>query len=102
MECHTPRHGPQLDLSRLGAGGREFPDFGNPGAKTVSRNITSDPEHGLAQWSDADIKGAILLGHRPDGTKLAPTMPFEAYNQMTSDDVNAIVDYLRTLKPVKN
>ena len=101
MECHTPRRGPQLDLSRLGAGGREFPDFGNPGAITVSRNITPDPEHGVGQWSDADIKGAILLGHRPDGTKLARTMPFAAYNNMTSDDVNAIVDYLRTLQPVK-
>lgn len=101
MECHTPRNGPQLDLSRLGAGGREFPDFGNPGAITVSRNITPDPEAGLGQWSDADIKGAILLGHRPDGTKLARTMPFDAYTNMSSDDVNAIVDYLRSLKPLK-
>jgi mono/diheme cytochrome c family protein len=101
MECHTPRNGPQLELSRLGAGGREFPDFSNPGAITVSRNITPDPKAGLGQWSDADIKGAVLLGHRPDGTKLARTMPFDAYNNMSSDDVNAIVDYLRTLKPVK-
>jgi mono/diheme cytochrome c family protein len=101
LECHTPRNGPQLDLSRLGAGGREFPDFGNPGAVTVSRNITPDAEAGLGRWSDADIKGAILLGHRPDGTRLAQTMPFESYNKMTSDDVNAIVDYLRTLTPVQ-
>jgi hypothetical protein len=28
-------------------------------------------------------------------------MPFDAYNGMSSDDVNAIVDYLRTLKPLK-
>ena len=35
------------------------------------------------------------------GTKLARTMPFDAYNRMSSDDVNAIVDYLRTLKPLK-
>lgn len=101
MECHTPRTGPRLELSRLGAGGREFPDFGNRGRVTVSRNITNDPETGLGKWSDADIKGAILLGHRPDGTRLARTMPFDAYNNMTSDDVNAIVDYLRTLTPLK-
>lgn len=101
MECHTPRHGPQLDLSRFGAGGREFPELGTPGAVTVSRNITPDPEAGLGKWSDADVKGAILLGHRPDGTRLARTMPFDAYNKMTSDDINAIVDYLRTLKPVR-
>jgi mono/diheme cytochrome c family protein len=101
IECHTPRHGPELDLSRIGVGGREFPDFGNPEARTVSRNITPDPETGIGKWSDADVKAAILLGHRPDGTKLARTMPFAAYNGMSSDDVNAIVDYLRTLKPLK-
>jgi hypothetical protein len=78
-----------------------LPDLGNPEARTVSRNITSDPDAGLGKWSDADIKAAILLGHRPDGIKLARTMPFDAYNRMSSDDVNAIVDYLRTLRPLK-
>ena len=101
MECHTPREGPRLDMSRLGAGGRDLPDLGNPEGRTVSRNITPDPDAGLGRWSDADIKAAILLGHRPDGTKLARTMPFDAYNRMSSDDVNAIVDYLRSLKPLK-
>ena len=28
-------------------------------------------------------------------------MPFAAYNTMTSDDVNAITDYLRSLPPLK-
>jgi len=100
MECHTPRNGPQLDMERLGGGGREFPDFANPGAQTVSRNITPDPESGIGKWSDADVKASILLGIRPDGTKLAHTMPFAEYNGMTSDDLNAIVFYLRSLKPV--
>ncbi len=101
IECHTPREKGKLVLDRLGAGGREFPDFANPGAVTISRNITPDREDGLGQWSDADVKRAILIGERPDGTKLAGTMPFAAYNGMTSDDVNAIVDYLRTLPPLK-
>ena len=101
IECHTPHEKGQLLLDRLGAGGREFPDFANPGAVTVARNITPDPEDGLGQWSDADIKRAILLGKRRDGTPLAGTMPFAAYNTMTSDDVNAITDYLRSLPPRK-
>ena len=96
LECHTPRDKGELVLDRLGAGGREFPDFDNPGAMTISRDITPS---GIGQWSDADVKGAILVGKRPDGTKLSGVMPFVAYNGMTSDDVNAIVDYLRTLKP---
>jgi mono/diheme cytochrome c family protein len=98
LECHTPRVAGKLDLDRLGAGGRDFPDFGNPGARTVSRDITPA---GIGTWSDADVKRAILVGERPDGTRLSRVMPFAAYNGMTSDDVNAIVDYLRTLKSPK-
>ncbi len=101
VECHTPRDKGQLVRDRLGAGGREFPDFDHPGAITISRNITPDPQDGLGLWSDADIKRAILIGERPDGAKLAGTMPFAAYNRMSSDDVNAITDYLRSLPPLK-
>jgi mono/diheme cytochrome c family protein len=101
MECHTQRIKGELQRDRLGGGGRELPDFGNPGAVTVSRNITPDPEDGIGQWSDADVKRAILVGKRPDGTPLTRTMPFAAYNKMTSDDVNAITDYLRSLPPMK-
>jgi len=101
IECHTPRVGPQLDQGRLGAGGREFPDLGNPGALTVSRNITPEPQDGIGRWSDADVKRAIMLGKRPDGTQLARTMPFDAYYNVSSDDLNTIVTYLRSLKPVK-
>jgi mono/diheme cytochrome c family protein len=101
IECHTPRIGPHLDLSRIGVGGRDLPDFGNPEGRTVSRNITPDPETGIGKWSDADVKRAILIGQRPNGTNLSPTMPSADYFNLTSDDVNAIVDYLRTLKPLK-
>jgi mono/diheme cytochrome c family protein len=101
LECHTPRNKDGLVFARFGAGGRELPDFGNPGGLTLSRNITPDPETGIGRWSDADVKRAILVGERPDGTKLSITMPSAAYNAMTSDDVNAIVDYLRSLNPVR-
>jgi mono/diheme cytochrome c family protein len=101
MECHTPHNGPAPDMSRLGAGGFTLPDFGEPGATTVSRNITPDPDTGIGKWSDADIKRAIVSGVRPDGTKLARTMDFASYKRMTSDDLNAVVAYLRSLPPVK-
>ena len=102
MECHTPFAGPgKLDLARLGAGGREFPVFGEPQALTVSRNITADPEHGLGKWSDADIKRAITVGIRPDGTKLVRTMPFDWYEKIAPEDLDALVAYLRSLTPLK-
>jgi mono/diheme cytochrome c family protein len=102
MECHTPFAGPgKLDQNRFGAGGREFPVFGQPGAMTVSRNITPDTEHGLGSWTDDQIKRAIIAGIRPDGAKLVRTMPFDWYAKIAPDDLDAIVAYLRSLPPAK-
>lgn len=98
--CHTPPgNGKPFNMSLAYAGGRELPDFVNPGGLTVSRNITADPEHGIGTWSDAEIKRAITAGVRPDGSQLSRTMPFDAYAEMTADDLDAIVAFLRTLKP---
>ncbi|HEV8680412.1 MAG TPA: c-type cytochrome [Stellaceae bacterium] len=102
MECHTPFAKPgELDMSRLGAGGQEFPAIDKPGATVVSRNITPDPDSGLGKWSDADIKRAIRTGIRPDGTKLVRTMAFDWYAKIAPSDLDAIVAYLRSLKPLK-
>ena len=98
--CHTPRTtSGAWDMSKQLSGRPRTWD--EVTFKVNAANITPDPETGIGKWSDADVKAAILLGHRPDGTKLARTMPFAAYNGMSSDDVNAIVDYLRSLKPLK-
>ena len=65
----------------------------------ASRNITAGSEHGIGDWSDAQIKRAITQGIRADGTRLAATMPYAAYAKMRTSDLDAIVAYLRTLKP---
>jgi hypothetical protein len=72
------------------------------GPATVSRNITSDPDHGPGKWNDEHIRSAITMGVRPDGTKLTGPMPFDWYAKMTPGDLDAIVAYVRTIKPVKN
>ena len=64
-------------MSRAYQGGRELPDFGKPGAETVSRNITAGTERGVGDWSDGQIKRAITIGIRADGRKLGRTMPFD-------------------------
>jgi len=102
MACHTPFGAPgQLNMNRLGAGGQELPVFDKSGATTVSRNITSDPVHGIGKWSDAEIKHTITTGIRPDGTKLADTMAFAWYAGIAPTDLDAIVAYLHSLKPQK-
>ena len=100
--CHTPPAADApFDMSRAYQGGRELPDFGNPGAATVSRNITAGTEHGVGDWRDAQIKRAITAGIRADGTRLARTMPFDWYARMTPADLDAIVAYLRSLPQQK-
>jgi mono/diheme cytochrome c family protein len=99
--CHTPLGANGLDMSRAYAGGRQLPDFGNPGAETVSRNITPDREQGIGAWSDDDIKRTIGTCVRPDGTPLSRTMACDWYAKIAPDDLDAIVAYLRSLKPLK-
>ena len=99
--CHTPPEASGPDMSRAYAGGRQLPDFGNPGAETVSRNITPEPEDGIGRWSDNDIKRTMSTCVRPDGTPLSRTMACDWYAKIAPDDLDAIVAYLRSLKPLK-
>jgi mono/diheme cytochrome c family protein len=100
--CHTPafKDGPP-DMGRAFSGGRELPDSEQAGAFTVSRNITSDPINGIGKWSDEEIKASLTECIRPDRTKLH-TMPCDAYFNITSNDLDAIVAFLRTVPAVKN
>ena len=97
MECHTPMgpKGREFETS-YGKGGFEFP---GPWGKSVSRNITSHKEKGIGAWSDAEIKRAITDGVSRDGSRLKPPMGYEFYKNMTNDDLDAIVAYLRTVPP---
>jgi mono/diheme cytochrome c family protein len=99
MECHTPMgpHGRDFD-TRLGAGGFELP---GPWGVSVSRNITSSKQKGIGAWSDSEIKHAITEGVSRDGSKLKPPMGYHYYATVSSDDLDAIVAYLRTV-PAKD
>jgi len=100
MDCHTPHllgAGPDFK-NALGKGGFEFT---GPWGKSVSRNITSSKTAGLGDWTDAEIKTAIIQGKRRDGTQMKPPMDFAAYAKMTSADLDAVIAYLRTV-PAKD
>jgi len=45
---------------------------------------------------------AIQQGKRPDNRMLAPIMPYHAFANLTKQDVDAIVAFLRSVPPVKN
>jgi mono/diheme cytochrome c family protein len=100
--CHTPPgDGKPFNMSLAYSGAREFPRLGQI-APSVSRNITTDPDQGIGKWSDDDIKKAITQGIRPGGTKLAGPMPYEWYARIAPADLDAIVAFLRTIKPIKS
>lgn len=101
MDCHTPMNKPgRRDFkNQMGAGGFVFH---GPWGQSVAANLTPDKETGLGNWTDAQIKAAITTGVGANGAKLRPPMAFGYYKNINNDDLDAIVAYLRSLKPVKN
>ena len=97
IECHTPFVKGRPDFeNRLGAGGFEFP---GPWGVSVSANITPHADDGIADYSDAELKTVIATGVRPGGTRLLPPMGIAYYRNIDDADLNALVAYLRSLKP---
>jgi len=97
MECHTPLVKGQHDMSRVGAGGQELPV--PPAGTVVSANLTPANPDGVAGWTDAQVEATITTGVRPDGRRLVRLMAFDWYKNIDKGDLDALVAYLRTLKP---
>lgn len=97
--CHSPKGPPAAVAGKDFSGGLTFDE---PPFKVTASNITQDKETGIGSWTDAQIKTALRKGVRPNGTPLAMIMPSDFYEIMTERDLNAVVAYLRTLKPIKN
>ena len=97
--CHTPK-GPTGDImDKAFSGGLSWDE---PPFKVTAPNITQDKDTGIGKWSDADIKKLLRTGVRPNGVPIATVMPTGFYDIITERDMDAIVAYLRTLKPIKN
>ena len=73
--------------------------FDLPLGKLYSKNITSDKETGIGNYSDREIARALRYGVHPDGTVVYDFMPF---HNMSDEDMTAVISYLRTQKPVQH
>ena len=98
--CHTPRGSAGLDMSRRFSGGSEI--WETPAYTVRGSNISTDPQTGIGNWTGDDIKRLMTDGVRPDGVRVAPQMPFHFYRVLTPSDLDAVVRYLQTMKPVRN
>lgn len=129
--CHTPKimteQGPVPDPARMLSGhpgdqpfiGFEKEDApkGNwllfnsdlttaigPWGVSFSANLTPDPS-GLGNWTYEQFKMAITAGKHKgmeNGRSLLPPMPWQSYAELKEEDIRAIFDYLRIIKPIEN
>jgi len=97
--CHSPKGPPDVVAGKDFSGGLRFDE---PPFDVTASNITPDKETGIGRWSDAAIKKSLFDGVRPNGVQLAEIMPTNFYRILIPSDLNAIVAYLRSLKPVAN
>jgi mono/diheme cytochrome c family protein len=96
MVCHTKfdeQSRPQFE-TMLGSGGNAFH---GPWGTVVAANLTPV---GLAGYTDEHVITLITKGERPDGTTLTGPMAFPFYAKMKTDDLKAIVAYLRALPSI--
>jgi mono/diheme cytochrome c family protein len=99
--CHTPRGpGGVFAMDKQLSGGPQ--EWDTPTFKVRGANITPDRETGIGNWTEAQIKKSLVDGVRPDGTQLAPIMPYGYYKVFTAADLDAVVAYLRSVAPVGN
>lgn len=102
VDCHAVRDytkyaAPVVDGTQ-GRGGENFGTAGSAVRTLVSRNITPAA---IGSWSDGELIRAFTAGVNKDGEALFPIMPYMRYGKMSTEDVEAIVAYVRTLKPVE-
>lgn len=88
--CHAADESPPLE-------GRDLLEVGPPIGTFYAPNLT--PTH-LGEWTDGEIVRAIREGVHRSGRSLL-VMPSSAFRNLSDDDVQAIVAYLRSQPPVE-
>jgi mono/diheme cytochrome c family protein len=106
-ECHTQSEKGEPLPGMTFAGGAEF-NF--PGGVVRSSNITPDKETGIGNWSKVDFFNRFRF-YNNEAAHNVPVdiekefntpMPWLMYAGMTDEDLGAIYEYLRTIKPVNS
>lgn len=105
-DCHTPHDDKGQAIAGMDfSGGWEMP---GPWGRVVTANITPDPDNYMGQASREEFIGRFKSFEGMDGEN-APVAPpgrntlmaWPRYAGMTPEDLGAIYDYLKTVKPIK-
>ena len=99
-DCHTPGSfygAPDTTRSLSGS------DLGwvGPWGVVHARNLTPDST-GIGAWTEDQIVTALHTGNTPDGSQLAPIMPWMNFTHLSDEDAGAIAAYLKSIPPVSH
>ncbi len=103
VDCHSTRDwmrfaGPYVNGTE-GKGGDKFDEsLGFPGT-IYAKNITPA---GIGNWTDGELLRAITSGVNKYNEALFPLMPYFNFAQLSQDDLESIIVYIRSLSPIKN
>ncbi len=130
-DCHTPKimtpQGPAPDMERylsgynaemplgkydttLAASGQwalfkgDLTAAAGPWGVSFAANITSDGT-GIGNWSLENFRKAMKEGKYKgidNSRPMLPPMPWQNFARLTDEDIEAMFEYLKTVKPVKN
>ena len=94
-------HGDTASARTMGPGA-EIPlsgglQFHIPPGDFYARNITPDSATGIGAFSDGAVARALRLGVGSDGRALLPFMEFQ---NLSDQDIQAVISYLRSRPPV--
>jgi hypothetical protein len=113
VDCHSERDwslygGPPIEPVGAGrscmtkdteAAGVNAGQANFPGILCI-RNITPDVETGIGGWTDGEIIRSVREGVDNHGSSLFPIMPYFIYRNVSDQDMEAVVAYLRSVEPV--
>jgi mono/diheme cytochrome c family protein len=100
IDCHSPIHNKDSvlklgqDISLIGGLAFHLP-FGT----FYTRNLTPDKETGIGNMTDGEIARVLRYSVKKNGEAVLPFMPFQ---NLSDEDLTAIISYLRSTKPVHN
>lgn len=100
VHCHSPinnvdsllKQGEEPSLAGAKRVETPFGTFFTP-------NITPDATTGIGNMTDAEIARLLRYGVKSNGEAV---LPFMQGQDMSDEDMTAVISYLRSLKPVKN
>ena len=105
-DCHTPMVKGEPVPGKEFAGG--FSVNLTPTNISTTANITPDPETGIGKLSKEDFLNKFRAFRNPSAfvtvqpDQFQTFMPWQLFSGMTDEDLGAIYEYLRTIKPVNN